>query len=383
MDFEFTEEQRLLRDSVRTMLDRIATPEYIRRSDVEGRYPYELYDALVEQGLMQMPFPEEYGGLGGNVIDFAIISEELGRKSYDFLGAYGTSVFNGLNILRNGTEAQKHYWLPLLIRGEIRMSISMTEPNAGSDAGAMRTSAKREGDYWVINGQKVFSTGAGARNNIINLYAKTDTTAPYQKGISLFLVDNTTPGIELRKLDTLGRRALGTYEVFFDNVKVPADRLVGEVNKGWQYMLSGLQLERLLTTAGYCGGGQSVVDQALEYAKQRHQFGRPIGSFQAIAHMLADMQTEVEASRLLMWHAAWQLSKGKDALMAISMAKLFGSEAYVKAANLGMQIMGGYGYITEFDMQRHYRDARATTITAGTSQMQRNLIAGLMGLKVK
>lgn len=383
MDFEFTEEQRLLRESVRTMLNRIATPEYIRKSDVEGRYPYELYDAFIEQGLMQMPFPEAYGGLGGSVIDFAIISEELGRKSYDFLGAYGISVFNGLNILHNGTEAQKRYWLPRLIRGEIRMSISMTEPNAGSDAGAMRTSARGEGDHWVINGQKVFSTGAGARNNVINLYAKTDAAAPYQKGISLFLVDNTTPGIELRKLDTLGRRALGTYEVFFDNVKVSADRLVGEVNKGWQYMLSGFQLERLMTTAGYCGAAQSVVDQALEYAKQRHQFGRPIGSFQAIAHMLADMQTEVEASRLLMWHAAWRLSKGKDALMAISMAKLFGSETYVKAANLGMQIMGGYGYIMEFDMQRHYRDARATTITAGTSQMQRNLIAGLMGLKVK
>lgn len=383
MDFEFTEEQRMLRDSVRTMLDRIATPEYIRQSDVERRYPYELYDAFVEQGLLQMPFPEEYGGLNGSVLDFVIIAEELGRKSYDFLGAYGTSIFNGLNILHNGTEAQKRYWLPKLISGEIRMSISMTEPNAGSDAGAMRTSAKREGDNWIINGQKVFSTGAGAKDNVINLYAKTDSTVPYQKGVSLFLVDNTTPGVELRKLDTLGRRALGTYEVFFDNVKVPADRLVGEENKGWQYMLSGLQLERLMTTAGYSGGAQSVVDQALEYAKERHQFGQPIGTFQSIAHMLADMQTEVEASRLLLWNAAWQLSKGKDALMAISMAKLFGSETYVKAANLGMQIMGGYGYIMEFDMQRHFRDARATTITAGTSQMQRNLIAGLMGLKVK
>ncbi len=383
MDFEFTEEQRMLRDSVRTMLDRIATPEYIRQSDVEKRYPYELYDAFVEQGLLQMPFPEEYGGLNGSILDFTIIAEELGRKSYDFLGAYGTSIFNGLNILHNGTEAQKRYWLPKLISGEIRMSISMTEPNAGSDAGAMRTSAKREGDNWIINGQKVFSTGAGAKDNVINLYAKTDSTVPYQKGVSLFLVDNTTPGVELRKLDTLGRRALGTYEVFFDNVKVPADRLVGEENKGWQYMLSGLQLERLMTTAGYSGGAQSVVDQALEYAKERHQFGQPIGTFQSIAHMLADMQTEVEASRLLLWSAAWQLSKGNDALMAISMAKLFGSETYVKAANLGMQIMGGYGYIMEFDMQRHFRDARATTITAGTSQMQRNLIAGLMGLKVK
>jgi len=383
MDFEFTEEQRMLRDSVRTMLDRIATPEYIRQSDVEKRYPYELYDAFVEQGLLQLPFPEEYGGLNGSILDFTIIAEELGRKSYDFLGAYGTSIFNGLNILHNGTEAQKRYWLPKLISGEIRMSISMTEPNAGSDAGAMRTSAKREGDNWIINGQKVFSTGAGAKDNVINLYAKTDSTVPYQKGVSLFLVDNTTPGVELRKLDTLGRRALGTYEVFFDNVKVPVDRLVGEENKGWQYMLSGLQLERLMTTAGYSGGAQSVVDQALEYAKERHQFGQPIGTFQSIAHMLADMQTEVEASRLLLWSAAWQLSKGNDALMAISMAKLFGSETYVKAANLGMQIMGGYGYIMEFDMQRHFRDARATTITAGTSQMQRNLIAGLMGLKVK
>ncbi len=383
MDFEFTEEQRMLRDSVRTMLDRIATPAYIQQSDVEKRYPYELYDAFIEQGLMQMPFPEEYGGLNGSVLDFTIIAEELGRKSYDFLGAYATSVFNGLNILHNGTETQKRYWLPRLISGEIRMSISMTEPNAGSDAGAMRTSARREGDHWIINGQKVFSTGAGAKDNVINLYAKTDSTVPYQKGVSLFLLDNTTPGVELRKLDTLGRRALGTYEVFLDNVKIPADRLLGEENKGWQYMLSGLQLERLMTTAGYSGAAQSVVDQALEYAKERHQFGHPIGTFQSIAHMLADIQTEVEASRLLLWNAAWQLSKGNDALMAISMAKLFGSETYVKAANLGMQIMGGYGYIMEFDMQRHFRDARATTITAGTSQMQRNLIAGLMGLKVK
>ena len=383
MDFEFTEEQRLLRESVRDMMDRIATPEYIRKCDVEGCYPFELYDAFLEMGLLQMPFPQEYGGLGGSVIDFVIIAEELGRKSYDFLGAYGTCVFNGLNILHNGTEAQKQYWVPKLINGEIRMSISMTEPNAGSDAGAMRTAAKREGDFWVINGQKVFSTGAGVKNNVINLYARTDLAAPYQKGISLFLVDNTTPGIKMRKLDTLGRRALGTYEIFFDNVKIPADRLVGETHKGWGYMLSGLQLERVMTTAGYCGSAQSVVDQALEYAKQRHQFGKPIGTFQAIAHMLADMQTEVEASRLLMWRAAWLLSKGQDALMAISMAKLFGSEAYVKAANLGMQIMGGYGYIMEFDMQRHFRDARVTTVTAGTSQMQRNLIAGLMGLKTK
>ncbi len=383
MDFSFTEEQNMLRESVRKMLDRIATPAYVRAMDEEARYPYEVYDAIVEMGLIAMVFPEQYGGLGGNVIDFAIIAEELGRKSYDLMGAYGTSVFNGLNLLHNGSEAQKRHYLPRLMSGEIRMSISMTEPDAGSDAGAMRTFARREGDEWVINGQKVFSTGAGAKNNIISLYAKTDNSVHYRKGISLFLVDNTLPGIRLRKLDTLGRRSLGTYEVFFDNVRIPADCIVGEPNRGWDYMLSGLQLERLMTTAAYCGAAQDVVDQALAYAKERKQFGKPIGNFQAIAHMLADMQTEVEASRLLMLHAAWLLAQGKDALKVLSMAKLFGSEAYVRAANNGMQIMGGYGYIKEFDMQRHFRDARVTTITAGTSQVQRNLIAKLMGLDPK
>ncbi|WP_298216551.1 acyl-CoA dehydrogenase family protein [Acidocella sp.] len=383
MDFEFTEEQTLLRESVRTMLNRIATPQYVKRCDTEPYYPEELYQAFIEMGLLRMPFPESVGGLGGGVIDFMIIAEELGRKSYDFLGAYGTCVFNGLNILKNGTEAQRAYWLPRLLDGTIRMSISMTEPGAGSDAGAIRTSARRDGDGWVINGQKVFSTGAGAKNNVINLYVRTQPTGPHQDSLSLFLVDNTTPGITLRKLDTLGRRALGTYEVFLDDVRVPADRLVGEENKGWAYMLSGLQLERLMTAAGYVGAAEAAVDLALNYAKERKQFGQPIGTFQAIAHMLADMRTDVEASRLLTWRAAWQLSRGENALMAISQAKLFGSEAYARIANQGMQIMGGYGYMMEFDMQRHYRDARVTTVTAGTSQMQRNLIAGLLGLKTK
>ncbi|MGQ0502031.1 MAG: acyl-CoA dehydrogenase family protein [Panacagrimonas sp.] len=381
MHFGFTEDQVLLRESVRSMLDRIATPEYVKRCDTGPHYPYELYDAYVEMGLLALPFPESVGGLGGSVIDFAIVAEELGRKSYDFLGAYGLSVFNGLNILHHGTEAQQQHWLPKLLAGEVRMSISMTEPGAGSDAGAMRTLARQDGDHWVINGQKVFSTAAGARDTVINLYARTRTEGPYQDGISLFLVDNTAPGVTLRKLDTLGRRSLGTYEIFFDEVRVPTERLVGEPHKGWSYMLAGLQLERLMTTAGYCGAAQSAVDLALDYAKERRQFGKPIGSFQSIGHLLADMQTAVEASRLLMWRAAWQLERGEDALMAISQAKLFGSETYASIANQGMQIFGGYGYMMEYDMQRHYRDARSTTITAGTSQMQRNLIAGLMGLK--
>ncbi|OGA37327.1 MAG: hypothetical protein A3G80_11660 [Betaproteobacteria bacterium RIFCSPLOWO2_12_FULL_62_13b] len=383
MDFEFTQEQDMLRDSVRKIMDRLATPQYIRRLDREQAYPYELYDAWVAMGLLRMPFPEAYGGLDGSPLDMVIIAEELSRSSYDFFTAYGSSMLCGLNIVRKGSEEQKRYWIPKLLSGAVKLSVSMSEPDAGSDVGAMRTTARRDGDHWVICGQKLWATGAGARGNVINVYVKTDTKAHYRQGMSLFLVDNDAPGLKLRKLEMLGRRCVGTYELFFDDVRVPADRLVGGENKGWECVLSGLQIERLSSTAGYCGGAQSVVDLALQYAKERKQFGRPIGEFQSIAHMLADMQTEVDAARMLMWRAAWLLAQGRDALREISMAKLFGSETYVKVANLGMQILGAYGYNMEFDMQRHFRDARSTTIGAGTSQMQRNLIAGLMGLKVK
>jgi alkylation response protein AidB-like acyl-CoA dehydrogenase len=371
MDFNFTDEQNLLRD------------EYIRRLDREQSYPYELYDAWVEAGLLSMPFPQEYGGLGGSVIDMVIIAEELARRSADFFMAYGGSIFTGLNVLRKGSEIQKRHWLPKLLSGEIRMSIAISEPEAGSDVGALRTLARRDGNQWVINGQKLWATGAGARNNVINVYVKTNPEAHYRQGMSLFLVDNNTPGLKIRKLDMLGRRCVGTYEIFFDDVRVPADRLIGAENKGWECVLSGLQVERITSAAGNCGAAQAAVDLALQYAKERKQFGRSIGTFQAIAHMLADMQTEVEAARTLMWRAAWMVATGQEALREISMAKLLSSETYVKVANMGMQIFGGNGYNMEFDMQRHFRDSRASTVAAGTSQIQRNLIAGLMGLKIQ
>ncbi len=383
IDFSFSEEQNLLRNTVRSLMDKFATPEYCRRLDREQLYPYELYQEWVATGLLQMPFPEQYGGLGGTVVDIMIIAEELSRKSFDFFTAYSNCVFCGLNVLRKGTEEQRRRWLPKILSGEIKMSVSMSEPGAGSDVGAMRSAARRNGDSWIINGQKLWATGAGAKDNIINVYVKTDTAAHYRNGISLFLVDNDTPGITLRKLDMLGRRGVGTYEIFFDDVEVPAERLVGGENGGWDCLVSGLQYERLIVAAGYCGNIQAVVELATNYAKERRQFGRPIGTFQAIAHMLADMQTEAEAARMLTLHAGWRLSRGLDALREITMAKLFASETHVRVVNLGMQIFGAYGYNMEYDMQRYFRDARASTIGAGSSQMQRNLIANLMGLKVR
>jgi alkylation response protein AidB-like acyl-CoA dehydrogenase len=383
VDFSFTEEQTILRDSIRKLMDRIATPEYVRRLDREQAYPYELYSAWVDAGLLRLPYPEAYGGLGGSVLDMVVLAEELSRKSADFYMAFAGSTFCGLNILRKASEEQKQYWLPKLFSGDVRMAISISEPDAGSDVGAMRTSAKRDGNHYVINGQKIWSTGAGARNAVINVYVRTDPAAHYRQGVSLFLVDNDTPGLSLRKLDMLGRRCTGTYELTFNDVRVPADRLIGGENNGWNVLLSGLQVERVTSAAGNCGAAQAAVDLAAQYAKDRKQFGRPIGAFQAIAHMLADMATEVEAARTLTWRAAWMVSTGQDALREITMAKLLSSETYVKVANMGMQIFGGFGYSMEFDMQRHYRDSRSATIAAGTSQIQRNLIANLMGLKVQ
>lgn len=383
MDFSFTEEQRLMRESVRKVMDRIATPEYVRRLDREQAYPQELYDAWVELGLLRIPFEEKYGGLGGSIMDLVIVAEEISRKSADFFMAYAGSVFCGLNVARKGSDEQKRYWIPKLLSGEIKMSISMSEPEAGSDVGAMRTTARREGSDYLISGQKLWATGAGAKNNVINVYVKTDPKANIRQGMSLFLVDNTAKGLELKKLEMLGRRCTGTYEIFFNEVRVPEERLVGGENKGWDCILAGLQAERITSAAGNLGAAQACLDLAVEYSKERKQFGRPIGTNQAIAHLLADMASELEAARALTWRAAWMASSGEDALREISMAKLVSSEAYVKCANLGMQIFGGYGYSMEFDMQRHYRDARAATIAAGTSQMQRNIIAGLMGLKVQ
>jgi alkylation response protein AidB-like acyl-CoA dehydrogenase len=382
MDCNFTHEQIMLRETARKLMQRVATPDYIRKLDRERLYPYELYEAWAEAGLFRLPFPEEYGGLGSNIVDMAIIAEELACPSADLVMAYGGSMFCGLNLLRNGTDAQKQYFLPKLLAGEIRMTISISEPDAGSDVGAMRTTARRDGDHYVISGQKIWQTGAGAKNNFINVYAKTDPKVHYRSGMSLFLVDGSSSGLDIRKLDMLGRRSVGTYELTFNDLRVPADHLVGGENKGWNCILSGLQSERVFAAACDCGSARGVFELALNYASERKQFGRAIGTFQSIAHMLADMQTEIEAAWALTLRAASLVAAGKDALREITMAKLFASETYVKAANTGMQIFGGFGYSMEFDMQRHYRDARAATIAAGTSQIQRNILAGLMGLKV-
>ena len=381
MEFAFTEEQEMLRDSVIKLMAKHAPRESLRKWERERKYPEELYQAWADAGLLRLPFPENVGGLGASAIDLAIVVYELSRVSTDVSMAFGGSIFCGLNVLRKGTDAQRAHWLPKLLDGSIKFCIGISEPDAGSDVGNIRTYAVRDGDRYIVNGQKLWTTGAGLKNSVICAYVKTDRAAHYRKGMTHILIDNDMPGVELRKLDMLGRRTVGTYEVFFKDVSVPADRVIGGEGGGWDCLMGGLQYERAVSSAGNCGGAQAVVDLATSYARERIQFGQPIGSFQAIGHMLADMETELEAGKLLTWRANWLVSQKKDALREITHAKLFTSEMYAKLANMGVQVMGGYGLNEEYDMQRYLRDSRSTTIAAGTSQALRNLLMNLMGMK--
>lgn len=380
IDFSLTDEQTELIDTVRRLMIKHAPEEYIARLDAAQQYPYELWDTWAESGLLGLPFPEEYGGQGGSIMDFILVAETLGYWGYDMIGVYGTPLFMGLNILHKGSEELARRWLPELLTGKRRFSVAMTEPDAGSDVGSLRTQAIRDGGRFVLNGEKIYASGAGVRDTTICLYARTDPTAPHQRGITCFLVPNTTAGLQIRPVETIGRHLYPTTSLALIDVEIPIDHVVGEVNGGWDVLLSGLRLERLSTSAAYVGNARAVVDDAVTYAKQRKQFGRPIGDFQAMAHLLADMHTSVEAARCLMLHAAWSYAHNGDGLLDISMSKLFGSEVFADVANKGMQVLGGYGYTMEFPMQRHFRAARGATITAGTSQMQRQLIARKLGL---
>ena len=381
MDFKFTEEQEILRMSVRNFMEKECPREYVRELDEKEEFPFELYKKMAELGWYGLPFPEEYGGSGCGPVDFIIVGEELCRYSYEMGTGYVAPIFNDMTLLHYGSEEQKNHYIPRVIKGGMMWSIALTEPNAGSDVASLVTSAVPDGDSFIIDGQKVFISGADIAD-IMTMAVRTDKDVPKHKGISVFLVDPKSPGIDIRRIRTLGRKIIHVTEIFltqfsYNLYKTKREQLLNE-----EILFSGLNLERLFTCAGYVGNAQTVVDDALEHAKQRVQFGRPIGTFQAIGHMLADMQTEVDAARLLTYRAAWMIEQGIPCSREVSMAKLFGSETLARLTNQGIQIMGGYGYSMEYDMQRYFRDARIVTVSAGSSQMQRTIIAREMGLKV-
>ncbi|MBI4619041.1 MAG: acyl-CoA dehydrogenase family protein [Desulfobacterales bacterium] len=376
----FTEEQEMWRKTVNDFMDKEVGREYCRKVYQERQYPYEFYDKVVKQGWLGLMIPEKYGGVESDVVMYTIMNEALAKFGVDIATSVSVSAFSAMNIVHHGTEEQKDRYLSRVVKGEIRFSISITEPNAGSDAASLATSARLDGDHFIVNGQKVFASAAHAKNNIMCMGVRTDTSLPKHKGISVLLVPNDLPGLEMRRLDTLARRATGTNEVFLDNVMVPKENLLGELNGGWKILTGHLEIERAAVAGMNVGNAQTAVDDAIRYAKEREQFGRPIGQFQVIKHMLAQMQLEVDAARLLTYRAAAMTDMGIPCRKEVSMAKLFASETLFKVATQGMQIMGGYGTMPEYDMERYFREGKQATIGGGTSEIQRGIIARELGL---
>jgi alkylation response protein AidB-like acyl-CoA dehydrogenase len=381
MDFSFTQDQEELRAHARDLLATACPADYAEACDREGRPPREAFETLGKQGWIGLIVPEQYGGSGGSAVDVAILLEEIGRSFEELaMWVFRTMTYGGHAVMAHGTEAQRQRFLPRIAKGELSFCFGLTEPASGSDAAALTTRAQASGnDSYVINGQKVFTSGMDISDYCL-LVARTARRERKQDGITMFLVDTGLPGIEIRKIDTLGHRAIGTTQVFYNDVEVPADMVIGEVDQGWKTVDDCLWYERLCLSAARTGAAGAAFELALDYAKTREQFGRPIGKFQAISHKLADMKVMLEVSRLLFYRFAWAVDQGQATRHDAAILKLYTSEAYKSVSDMALQIFGGYGYCMEYPMQRFFRDARLAVIGAGSSEIQRNIIARSLGL---
>jgi alkylation response protein AidB-like acyl-CoA dehydrogenase len=376
MDFRPTEEQALLRRSVREFAETEIRP-HVREWDETQHFPLELVPKLGALGLMGIQVPEQYGGAAMSAVDYCICIEEIARV--DPAVALSVAAHNGLcssHILMFGTDEQKRKFLTPLARGEKIGAWGLTESTSGSDAAGMRTTAVKAGDCWTINGSKTFTTH-GRVGDIMVTMAVTDRTAG-PKGISAFIVEKGTPGVAPgKKEDKLGMRASDTSEVLFENCRIPSDQLLGELGQGFVNTMQVLDAGRIGIAALSVGLAQGAYEAALRYAQERKAFGRPISGFQAIQWKLADHATRIEAARLLTYRAAYLKDKDPKTRTTLesSMAKLYASEIAVRAAEDCVQIHGGYGFVKDYPAEKFFRDVKLTTIGEGTSEIQRLVIA--------
>jgi alkylation response protein AidB-like acyl-CoA dehydrogenase len=373
-----TDEQRLWKEQVDRFMEREIGREYIRKCDGNREYPYEGYAKIAGQDWLRLLIPEDHGGFGGTIFDYALMCEALSRYGFDFATGFMVSTFTAMNIVKFGTPSQKERYLEPFMTGKLRFSISISEPQAGSDAANTRTRAIPDGDGWRLRGQKLWCSGASADNAVIAMLVRSDPEARKHAGLSVFMVPNNAPGMDVRRLPTLSRRATGTNEIFVDDVRVEREQLIGELGQGWAIITDHLELERIAVSAGYVGNAQQAVDDALRYAHERVQFDKPIFDFQVIRHMLADMQTQVDAARLLVYRSADLATRGVPCSREVSMAKLFASETLQTVTRNGMQILGGHAMLPDADMERYFREGMQSTIGGGTSQIQCTIIAKSM-----
>jgi short-chain 2-methylacyl-CoA dehydrogenase len=377
VNFELSEDHQLLRQTVRDFAEERIAP-VAEELDREHRFPYDIVEALAELGLMGIPIPEEHGGGGGDTLAYAIAVEELTRidSSVAITVAAHTSL-GTMPILLFGSNEQKERWLPELASGRRLAAFGLTEPEAGSDAGATRTTAELRDGTWVVNGSKLFITNAGTDiSAFVTITARTGDDE-----ISNIVVPNGTEGYELSSpMRKMGWRASDTRELSFHDCAVPEDHLLGELGAGFKQFLEILDGGRISVAAMGLGLAQGAFDLASSYARERKQFGQPIGKFQAIQFQLADMATEIEAGRNLVYKAAWLKDDGRPFAQAAAIAKLYTGELANRAVNAALQIHGGYGFMDEYAISRLYRDQKVLEIGEGTNEVQRMVIARHLGL---
>jgi alkylation response protein AidB-like acyl-CoA dehydrogenase len=376
MDFELNEDQRDFQRTMREFVDKEIKP-VANEMERSGEYPTEIVEKFKEMGLFGMTIPEQYGGLDLDAVSFAIVFEEIARGWMGVAGVLGSHSLSCWMIAKFGTEQQKDRYLPALATGERRTGIGLTEPDAGSDLQGIRTTAVRDGDHYIVNGRKTWITNA-RHADPLPVMVKTDPQAePRHKGMSILLFDADTPGFEvLRDIGKLGYKGPESCEVVIDNARVPVENLLGGVEgRGMQQALPALESGRINIAARAVGIAQAAYDAALEYSRERQAFGQPISDFQAIQLKLADIATNLQAARLLTFWAASEQAAGKRADMQSGMAKYFASEVAINASLEAMRIHGGYGYSTEYVVERLYRDAPLMAIGEGTNDILRMIIA--------
>lgn len=383
MDFRLTEEQALFAKTVREFVNREAPKEWARALERDEHvFPHELFDKLGTAGFHAVGIDEEYGGQGGDVVTQMILARELARSLGGLAWVWGITSFAGAKSVGvYGSEQQKQFHLPAIAAGKQKWAIGFTEPGGGTDVlGAMRTNAKRADGGWVINGQKTWCSMSHVADYILLLARTNNDVQRQSQGVSLFILPTANEGVTIREIPKLGMRALGSCDVYLDDVFVPDDNVLGEPDNAWKMLLPTLNNERIILSSFCLGILDGVLEDAIRYVGEREAFGHKIGEFQALQHYIADIAIARETSELVVTKAAWLQSKGLPCFMESSIAKVVASEAANRAADLGIQILGGMGYSAETDMQRYWRDSRLFRIGPITNEMARNTIAEGLGL---
>ena len=380
MDFDSPAEHDILRNSVRRFFEDELPEPRIRELDRSRKIPRALWKRFAALGWMGLSVPEECGGSGASVMTAAVLTEELAYRFPSLATDWLLVSMTARTLREHGSPEQKAELLPRLAAGDFLMAFGMTEPSGGTDVLGLTTRAERDGDGWVVRGQKLFTSFADDADAILVLCRTDDGADKRARGLSLILTPRDQEGVEVRRLELMGMRAACTCEVFLDDARAPADALVGQRGRGWYHLLSSLDEERILCAAMYVGITAAVLDQALEYAKERTAFGRPIGSYQALQHPLADVATELEQIRLLTQKAAWLQSNGRECASEAAMAKLAATEAAIRATDRCMRVLAGHGLVEETPMERLFRDARLGPFSPISNEMVKNFLGERMGL---